>query len=252
LATSDIEKVLTMLQGVGSGATDLATQHISPEKYVEHNPRSADGVDGLKEYISQVSKENHHFKAVRAFQDGPNVVTQGEGLILGQNIFFDVFRLEEGLIAEHWVFSAKEAPPNQSGHTQTDGPTEATLPEDTDKNKSIVREYYETIHVSGHHSKIPQYFSGDRCIRHEPGVRDGVTNFKRDLKELVKHRSIDEIKFVLGQGDFVFIAARGSHGNNRCLYLDLYRVEHGKIAERWGFPEELSPQEVLKNNNGIL
>jgi hypothetical protein len=94
----------------------------------------------LKEYISQVSKENHHFKVVRAFQDGPNVVTHGDGLILGQNTFFDVFRFEEGRIAEHWVFSAKEAPANQSGHTQTDGPTEARRSENTENNKSVVRE----------------------------------------------------------------------------------------------------------------
>jgi len=82
LATSDIEKVLTMLQGIGSGAPDVATQHINPKKYIEHNPRSADGVEGLKEYISRVSQENHHLKMVRAFQDGPYVVTHGEGLIL--------------------------------------------------------------------------------------------------------------------------------------------------------------------------
>jgi hypothetical protein len=81
--------------------------------------------------------------------------------------------------------------------------------------------------------------SDDHCIRHEPGVRDGVAAFKRDLEELVKHRSIDEIKFVLGQGDFVFIAAKGSHESHPCVYIDLYRVEDGKIAERWGFPEEV-------------
>jgi predicted SnoaL-like aldol condensation-catalyzing enzyme len=145
-----------------------------------------------------------------------------------------------------------DAPPNQSGHTQTDGPTAATLSADPEKNKSIVREYYETIHVSGDHSKIPQYFSGDHCIRHEPGVRDGVENFKRDLEDLVKHRSIDEIKFVFGQGDFVFLAARGSHGSEPCVYIDLYRVEDGKIAERWGFPEKIPPEEEWKNNNGML
>jgi hypothetical protein len=34
--------------------------------------------------------------------------------------------------------------------------------------------------------------------------------------------------------------------------IDPCRVEDGKIAERWGFPEELPPQEDLKNNNGVL
>ena len=72
------------------------------------------------------------------------------------------------------------------------------------------------------------------------------------LEELVKHRSIDEIKFVFGQGDFVFIAAKGSHESEPCVYIDLYRVENGKIAERWGFPQEVPPQEEWKNKNGML
>jgi predicted SnoaL-like aldol condensation-catalyzing enzyme len=252
MATSDIEKVLTVFQGIEARDADLATKYIHPTKYKQHNPRAADGIAGVKEWISQLSPEKSPLKTIRAFQDGPYVFTQEEGNVFGKSVFFDIFRFEDGLIVEHWVFSAKAAPPNESGHTQTDGPAQAKLSEDKEKNKSIVREYYETIHISGDHSKIPQYFSGDHCIRHEPGVRDGVPAFKRDLEELTKHRSIDEIKFVLGQGDFVFIAARGSHEGNPCVYVDLYRVEDGKIAERWGFPDEIPPQEQWKNNNGML
>jgi predicted SnoaL-like aldol condensation-catalyzing enzyme len=251
MATSDIDKVLTVFQGIGRSDADLATKYMNPTKYIEHNPYSADGVEGLKEYLSHLPSESH-LNVLRVFQDGPYVFTQAEGLVLDQSVFFDIFRFQDALIVEHWGFSAKAAPPNKSGHTQSDGPTQATLSEDTEKNKSIVREYYETIHVSGDHSKIPQYFSGDHCIRHETGVRDGVAAFRRDLEELVKHRSIDEIQFVLGQGDFVFIAAKGSHESHPCVYIDLYRVEDGKIAERWGFPEEVPRQDVWKNDNGML
>ena len=251
MTITGLEKVRTVLEGTAARNTDLASEYVSPKQYIEHNPRAADGVEGLREYIHQV-KPDDFLKIVRAFQDGAYVFTHGEGLILGQNIFFDLFRLEEGLIVEHWAFSAKAAPPNQSGHTQTDGPTAAKLSEDEDRNKAIVREYYETIHVAGHHSMIPQYFSGDHCIRHEPGVRDGVRAFEHDLERLVKDRTIDEIKFVLGQGDFVFIAAKGSHKGEPCAYVDLYRVEDGKIAERWGFSDQVPPQKESKNNNGML
>jgi predicted SnoaL-like aldol condensation-catalyzing enzyme len=81
---------------------------------------------------------------------------------------------------------------------------------------------------------------------------DGVAAFKLDLAELTKHRSIDVIKLVLGQGDFVFIVAKGSHEGAPCVYIDLYRVEDGKIAERWGIPQEIAPQEEWKNNKGML
>jgi len=117
MSTSEIEKVLTVLRGIGARDAYLATKYMNQEKYVQHNPHAAEGVDGLKEYISQFPRENHHLKVVRAFQDGPFVFTQEEGLILGQNVFFDIFRLKDGLIVEHWVFSAQGAPPNESGHT---------------------------------------------------------------------------------------------------------------------------------------
>jgi predicted SnoaL-like aldol condensation-catalyzing enzyme len=145
-----------------------------------------------------------------------------------------------------------DAPPNQSGHTQTDGPTEAKLSENTEKNKSIVRQYYETVHISGDHSKILQYFSGDYCVRHEPGVRDGVGAFIHDLGILMQHRSIDEVKLLLGERDFVFIAATGTVEGEPCVYIDLYRVEDEKIVEHWGFPEKIPPEEETKNNNGML
>jgi predicted SnoaL-like aldol condensation-catalyzing enzyme len=252
MTTTNIDKVLTIFHGISAGDVGFATQHMDHKRFVQHNPYATDGVDGLAQFIHQSPRDQLRLTVIRAFQDGPYVVTQAKGQRSGRNVFFDIFRFEDGLVVEHWAFSTTDAAPNQSGHTQTDGPTKAKLSEDTEKNKSIVREYYETIHVSGVHSKIPQYFAGDHCIRHEPGVRDGVTAFKRDLAELIKHRSIDEIKFVLGQGDFVFIAAKGSHMGAPCVYIDLYRVEDEKIAERWGFPEEVPPQEEWKNNNGIL
>jgi predicted SnoaL-like aldol condensation-catalyzing enzyme len=68
----------------------------------------------------------------------------------------------------------------------------------------------------------------------------------------MQHRSIDELKFLLGQGDFVFIAAKGTHESEPCAYIDLYRVEDEKIVEHWGFPEKIPPREECKNNNGML
>ena len=163
-----------------------------------------------------------------------------------------MFKFEGGLIVEHWVFSAKAAPPNRSGHTQVDGPTEPKHAEDTEKNKSLVRNYYREAHIGGRHDSIPKYFSGDFCVRHEPGVADGLGEFMRDLDVLTRNRTIDEIKLLLGQGDFVFIFAEGTHQGEPCAYIDLYRVENDKIVEHWGFPEQVSPPNVQKNDNGMF
>jgi predicted SnoaL-like aldol condensation-catalyzing enzyme len=252
MLSSDIEKVLTVFRGVAGRDAELATKYLNLTKYTEHSPHVADGVEGLKEYVRHGPSKGHDLEVVRAFQDGLYVFTQAKGDMLGKGVFFDIFRFEDGFIVEHWMVSTEAALPNQSGHTQTDGPTEAKHDQDTEENKSIVGDYYKTIHISGEHSKIPQYFHGDHCIRHEPGVRDGVAAFTCDLKKLIQNRSIDEIKFLFAQGDFVFIAAKGSVDGEPCVYVDLYRIEDNKIAERWGFSERIPPRQQWKNNNDML
>ena len=251
MATSNTRKAMTMFEGIGARDADLATKHINPDAYVEHNPDAGDGLERFREYIDRFPPGTH-LQVVRAFEDGPYVFTQTDGHTSAQKTFFDVFRFEDGLIVEHWVFSAKAGPANQSGHTQTDGPTQAKHLEDTEKNKIFVRKYYETFHVAGDRSQNADFFTGDLMIRHEPGVRDGVTEFLRDVEMLMQHRTINEVKLLLGQGDFVFIAGKGTHEGAPCAYIDLYRVEDEKIVEHWGFPARIPPQEERRNNNGVL
>ena len=207
---------------------------------------------GCGRWINHLPRMKSPLQTVRAIQDGPYILTHSKGDLLGEKVFFEIFKMEEGLIVEQWIFSEKAAPAaNKSGHTQTDGATEPKNLADTEKNKSIVRDYYQTVHIAGDRSKIPQYVSAD-TIRHEPGVSDGLEAFLRDLEAIQGHRTIDEIKFVLGQGDLVFVAAKGTHEGAPCVYIDLYRVADGKMAEHWGFRESIPPQKEWKNNNGIL
>lgn len=249
---SDIERASALFQGISNRDPVLATRYMDPERYVEHNPHVRDGVEGVKQYVEQIATGHPELKVIRAYQDGSYVFTQTDGLVLGDGTFFDVFRFEGSLVVEHWVFSAKAAPPNRSGHTQVDGSTVPHPDEDTEKNKSLVREYYETVHIDGRHDMIPQYFSGDYCARHEPGVADGIGEFMRDVEVLTRDRTIDRIRLLLGQGDFVFLVAEGTHEGRPCAYIDLYRAENGKIVEHWGFFQKVPPPEERENDNGLL
>ena len=89
-------------------------------------------------------------------------------------------------------------------------------------------------------------------IRHEPGVADGGTAFLRDLEVLTRDRTIDEIRLFIGQGDLVFIVSAGTHQGEPCAYVDLYRLQDGKIVEHWGFPEPVPPPRERMNANGML
>ena len=249
---SNIEKALTYFHGISSRDSTLATKYLDPARYIEHNPHARDAVEGVKRYVDRIAADGPELEVIRAYQDGSYVVTQADGHIQGDGTFFDVFRFEDGLVVEHWAFSAEAGPPNKGGHTQVDGPTEAKHDEDTEKSKLLVRDYYQAVHIEGRHDVIDRYFANDVCVRHEPGVADGVPAFLRDLETLAHDRTIDEIKLLLGQGDFVFLAAKGTHRGKSCLYIDLYRVEDDKIVEHWGFPEQVPPPEMRKNGNGML
>lgn len=193
-------------------------------------------------------------RVVRTFVDPPYVIIQTEGRIGDAGVFFDLFRFADGLIVEQWGFSDKADLPNLSGHTQNDGPTEVQTDQDSAANKMLIQDYYEVVHIEGRHDRIPTYVS-DRCIRHEPGVGDGMAAFMTDLSAATRHgrrsRSIDEIRLLLGQGDFVFIAATGTIETQPCVFVDLYRVEDGKIDEHWGFPQMIPPSAQRKNANGL-
>ncbi len=249
---TEIEKARAFLHGIADGDAALATRHVDADRYVEHDPRIGDGIEEVQRYVDRIASEGPELKVVRAYQDGSYVIAPADGHLGDDGTFFDVFRFADGLIVEHWGLSAEAGPPNQSGHMQVDGPTEPKRDEDTEKNKALVRDYYETVHIGGRHDAIPRYMAGNLCTRHEPGVADGVDACQRDLERLTRDRTIDEIRLLLGQGDFVFIAARGTHAGAPCLYIDLYRVEGGKIVEHWGFPQPVPPPEARHNDNGVL
>ena len=140
IAPSNLEKASAVLQSIADRDPDAADKYFHAANYTGHNPDMADGVEGWQEYIRRLPRGSR-LQVVRAFEDGPYVFTQADGQIANQNTFFDVFRFEDGLIVEHWTFSAPAGPPNQSGHTQVDGPTEAKDLEDTGKNKAFLRGY---------------------------------------------------------------------------------------------------------------
>ena len=82
-------------------------------------------------------------------------------------------------------------------------------------------------------------------------VLAGIANPDPDPAAM-QRRTIDGTKLLLGRGDFVFIAARGTHEGEPCLYIDLYRVENLKIVEHRGFPRQVPPQPQRKNRHGML
>lgn len=248
MALDQVNKAIETLRGLASRNAVLATRHVIPDGFVLHDPSVAQGVGGMRELAARPAGSDGSLQAVRTIEDGPFVVVHGQA---GAAVIFAGFRFDNGLIAEMWRFTAPTAAPNPSGHTQTDGPTHPDGSADTARTKALVRDYYETVHIAGDHQAVDRFMSGDRQIRHEPDVRDGVRAFKHDLEVLTQNRTINDITLLAGQGDFVFVAAVGTHEGQPCVYVDLYRVEAGRLVEHWGFPQAMKSPETGSMSGGL-
>ncbi len=85
------------------GAPEKITEYVSTEEYLQHNTGVADGLDGLGAALEEagmpmVYSENHF-----VFGQGNFVLAASEGEFLGEHVsFYDLFRVEDGKIVEHW------------------------------------------------------------------------------------------------------------------------------------------------------
>ncbi|WP_298420939.1 nuclear transport factor 2 family protein [uncultured Kordia sp.] len=91
---------------------DKLTTYINPEKYLQHNPAVADGLDGFgaaMKYFAENGLVMEYTKLHKVLGQGNFVLTMSEGKFgKGEHTaFYDLFRLENGQIVEHWdVISA--------------------------------------------------------------------------------------------------------------------------------------------------
>jgi predicted SnoaL-like aldol condensation-catalyzing enzyme len=98
-----------------------ASQYLGA-KYTQHNPRAADGAEGLKGYLEFLKGKfpKSHSEIKRVFAEGDHVIlhvhavrepgTKGQAII-------DIFRLENGKIVEHW--DVVQEVPDQALNTNT-------------------------------------------------------------------------------------------------------------------------------------
>ncbi|MEO0574678.1 MAG: nuclear transport factor 2 family protein [Pseudomonadota bacterium] len=103
------------------GHYDRAANYISTHAYTQHNPQIADGIGGFTAYVEQLATQGLALQ----YDDIFKVVGQGNFAVcyskmsLGSDQYavFDIFRLEDGLIVEHWDNMEMILPKEQWGNS---------------------------------------------------------------------------------------------------------------------------------------
>lgn len=114
--------VKNMLNDVFFGAApDKITDYISTEKYNQHNPVIKDGLAGLGEALTSLAEAGMpmiYEKNHAIFGEGNFVLSVSEGVFMKEKVsFYDIFRIENGKVVEHWDAIQKIIPASEAKNT---------------------------------------------------------------------------------------------------------------------------------------
>ncbi|MCH0568394.1 nuclear transport factor 2 family protein [Streptomyces sp. MUM 136J] len=110
--------IATVFRG---GQTERVAEFVSQDRYVQHTPGVADGVDGFAAFIAGLAAEGKsqtYTRVHRLVGQGNFVVTLSEVDRAGTPMaVFDIFRLQDGLIVEHWEVAEPVPSPAEANNS---------------------------------------------------------------------------------------------------------------------------------------
>lgn len=244
-----------MTNTLAAGNPDAVDQYFAPG-YIQHNPDVPNGSEALKGLVGMMAaNENFNAEFVRVIADDDIVAFHAiyEGFGPTPMIAFDVFRIEDGKIAEHWDNLIPQAAPNPSGHTQTDGATEITDLDKTEENKAKVEEFITKALITHEEINITDYISPVTYTQHNPMVADGLEGFGAFMGEMAAKgisMTYSEVHKVIGEGNFVLVMSEGAIGEDPQAFYDLFRLEDGLIVEHWDVIAPMPTADAKHNEAG--
>jgi len=245
-------KILNLLKGIETGDPS-SVEVINPEKYIQHNPQTYEGREGLAALFKRLSLTSPRVNIVRIFEDGDYIFAHTEYDFSHSNIGFEIFRFENDMTVEHWDNIQSRQGPNNSNHSMVDGSTEMKDFDKTEENRQFVRSFVDNILINTRLSKLETYINEEQFTQHNPFMRDG----RAAIVDSLKDESNNEIKLnyeknhrILADGNFVLSVCEGYFKKVHSAIYDLYRVDKGKLAEHWDTIESIPSQSEWKNDNG--
>lgn len=246
------QRICTMLKGIETG-DPASVNVINPTKYIQHNPQTNEGRDGLAVLFKRLSTTDPRVNIVRIFSDGDFVFGHTEYDFSNSRVGFEVFRFEGEFAVEHWDNIQTRQGPNPSGHSMVDGETTVTDIENTETNRELVKRYTEQVLINRNFDKLADFLSSS-YREHDPELCDGLTALQSALNaaEPDGTRTVhyQNLHRVLAEGNFVLSVCEGHLKGDHASFYDLYRIADGKIVERWNTREKIPPRSQWVNDNG--
>lgn len=192
------------------------------EPYHQHNPDAASGVEPFRNLMSSfVTSPSFEYERVRTLGECDLVVVQGIYSVTG--VIFDMFRLRDGKIVEHWDSGVGEA-------SETSGPTAIEDVSLTAAHRAAVLDFIDRVLIDGDPAAAVEFLHAD-YVEHRAVSASGPQGFL----EYVEQDAVRYVKVhhVIADGGFVFTLSEGELDGQPYGFYDLFRLEGGAIMEHW-------------------
>lgn len=228
------------------------------ENYIQHNPNVPTGLAPILGFLEPLKSAGTTVTTHRILQDGDFIILHNEynnaqAFGAERMVGFDIWRMEDGKVAEHWDNLTPITPPNPSGRTQLDGETTITDLDKTAENKAVIQSFIDKVLLNHEGDKVAEYINPTKYLQHNSQVADGLEGFGAAMKYFAENNMIMEytkVHKVLGEGNFVLAMSEGKFGKipgQHVAFYDLFRLEDGKIVEHWDVIQEIPTKMAHEN-----
>ncbi|MEO0322398.1 MAG: nuclear transport factor 2 family protein [Myxococcota bacterium] len=227
------------------------------EDYIQHNPAMPTGRAPILGFLPALRESGLAAEVHRVLSEGDLVAlhsTYRNAQLFGGEtlVAFDVFRVEDGQIAEHWdnLIPLVPAAETASGRSQTDGPTEVTDRARTADNRTLVQGFVPDVLQGAAPGRLTDYVSTERYDQHNPAVADGLDGLGAALAAMAEAgqaMSYARTPLIVAEGNFVLTASEGALGDTPTAFYDLFRIDEGRIVEHWDVIAAI-PSEMAHDN----
>jgi predicted SnoaL-like aldol condensation-catalyzing enzyme/truncated hemoglobin YjbI len=241
------EKAAAINEAVQKGDVEGGAALVT-ENYVQHTPAVPDGRNGLRILITKIKNKEipaPKITNVRSFEDGNFVVLHHDVRWPNRKAMFEIFRFENGLVADH-----PESTVN--GHSMVDGATDVNDIKFTRKNKELATAFVQTVLIEGQFDKLSDFYHPE-IIQHNPFIDNTVPGLLKGLEALQKQGISIEIKKIVnvfGEGNFVLVCSEGKFSGKNTAFFDLFRIQNDKVVEHWDVLQEIP--EKMAHDNGFF
>ncbi|WP_299454630.1 nuclear transport factor 2 family protein [uncultured Microscilla sp.] len=227
-----------------------AVDRLLTDDYIQHNPMVKTGKAGLLETLeilkSLPKDANQPTPELGMMAEGDLVFTHFKVAFAGQQkLVAEMFRLENGLIAEHWdAIQAIDDYAWEQVITMSNGQQAAQALTDVSHRK--IQQLYDKVLLLRQYENLERFLVANVTL-HAPDVTQGIERW------VARHRKykVDKVHRVVVEGNMVAVQSSGIvNGKAHVIYAMYCLDEKAHISKHWLTVQAIPAQ--MAHNNGMI